>query len=152
MGGGWALDSVHAGMGCDRVVQVEIVLADGRVVVASDNDAEHRSLFWAVRGGGGGNLGFATKWWLKPIPVEKVVAFSGTWRLSANAHFVFRTLLRALDAAPDTMGAEMTVSLTPATPNSPWRYEIQLPVNSMAHAKTSIGSSGPRSPPPTRPS
>ena len=152
MGGGWALDSVHAGMGCDRVVQVEIVLADGRVVVASDNDAEHRWLFWAVRGGGGGNLGFATKWWLKPIPVEKVVAFSGTWRLSANAHFVFRTLLRALDAAPDTMGAEMTVSLTPATVNNPWRYEIKLSCQLHGSREDSIGSSGPRSPPPTRPS
>jgi len=46
--------------------------------------------------------------------------------LSGNAHFVFRTLLRALDAAPDTMGAEMTVSTTAATVNSPWRYEIKL--------------------------
>jgi FAD/FMN-containing dehydrogenase len=74
MGGGWALDSVYAGMGCDRVAKVEIVLADGQVVVASENDAEHRELFWGVRGGGGGNLGFATKWWLKPIQVEQVVA------------------------------------------------------------------------------
>jgi hypothetical protein len=126
MGGGWALDSPHAGMGCDRVAKVEIVLADGRVVTASENDSEHRELFWAVRGGGGGNLGFATKWWMRPIQVDKVMAFSGTWRLSGNAQFVFRTLLRALDAAPDRMGAEMTLSTTSATIHSPWRYEIKL--------------------------
>jgi FAD/FMN-containing dehydrogenase len=125
MGGGWALDSVHAGMGCDRVEQVELVLADGQVVTASGNN-EHRDLFWAARGGGGGNLGFATRWWLRPIAVEKVVAFSGTWRLSGQAHVVFRTLLRALDAAPDRMGSEMTMSTTAATVKSPWRYEIHL--------------------------
>jgi FAD/FMN-containing dehydrogenase len=124
MGGGLALDSPHVGMGCDRVEKVEMVLADGRAVIASES--EHQELFWAVRGGGGGNFGFATKWWLKGIPVGNVVAFSGTWRLSENAHVVFRTLLRALDAAPDSMGAEITLSTTAATVKSPWRYEIKL--------------------------
>jgi hypothetical protein len=125
MGGGWALDSSYLGMGCDRVKKVELVLADGKVVRASD-DSEYRDLFWAVRGGGGGNLGFATKWWLDPITVQKVVAFSGSWRLSGNAHFVFRTLLRAIDAAPDRMGAEMTLSTTYATVRSQWAYVINL--------------------------
>lgn len=125
MGGGWALDSVHAGMGCDRVEQVEMVLAGQKdPVIASEKD--HKELFWAVRGGGGGNLGFATRWWLKPIEVDKVTAFSGIWRLAGNAHSVFRTLLRALDAAPDTMGSEMTISTTSATIKSPWRYQINL--------------------------
>jgi FAD/FMN-containing dehydrogenase len=126
MGGGWALDSAHAGMGCDRVQKVEIVLADGRVVTATENDPETKDLFWAVRGGGGGNLGFATRWWLKPLQVHNVTVFSGIWRLSGNAQFVFRTLLRALDAAPDKMGAEMTLSTTAATVKSPWRYQINL--------------------------
>lgn len=124
MGGGWALDSAHAGMGCDRVEKVEMVLADGSVVQASAN--ERPELFWAVRGGGGGNLGFATKWWLRPIVVDKVTAFSGTWRLAGNADSVFRTLVRALDAAPDTMGSEITISTTAATIKSPWRYQINL--------------------------
>ena len=126
MGGGWALDSPLAGMGCDRVRKVEIVLADGRIVIAKEDDSDTRDLFWAVRGGGGGNLGFATKWWLEPLPVEKVVAFSGTWRLSGNAQAAFQSLLRALDAAPDRMGAEMTLSTTSASVKSPWRYEIKL--------------------------
>lgn len=129
MGGGWALDSVHAGMGCDRVEKVEIVLADGSVVRVSgkDPDTLRQDLFWALRGGGGGNLGFATNWWLKPIiRDDKLTAFSGSWRLAGNAHAVYRTLLRALDAAPDTMGSEMTISTTSATIKSPWRYQINL--------------------------
>lgn len=125
MGGGWALDSVHAGMGCDRVEKVEIVLADGSVVHASEKDRPE--LFWALRGGGGGNLGFATKWWLRPIvQTDKLTVLSATWRLAGNAHSVFRTLLRALDAAPDTMGSELTISTTAATIKSPWRYQINL--------------------------
>jgi FAD/FMN-containing dehydrogenase len=128
MGGGWALDSAHAGMGCDRVQKVEIVLADGRCVMASDDDKdkEHRDLFWAVRGGGGGNLGFATRWWLKPLSVGNVTVLSRAWRLGEHAQFVFQTLLRALDVAPDKMGAEMTVSMTSGTVKTPWRYRINL--------------------------
>ena len=128
MGGGWALDSVHAGMGCDRVAKVKIVLADERQpVIVSENDPDLRArALLGVRGGGGGNLGFATKWWLRPIVVDKVTAFSGSWRLAGNAHAVYRTLLRALDAAPDTMGSEMTLSTTAATIKSPWRYQINL--------------------------
>jgi hypothetical protein len=63
---------------------------------------------------------------LRPIVVDKVTAFSGSWRLAGNAHAVYRTLLRALDAAPDTMGSEMTISTTSATIKSPWRYQINL--------------------------
>ena len=126
MGGGLALDSVHVGMGCDRVAKVEMVLADGQIVQASEN--EHPDLLWAARGGGGGNFGFVTKWWLNPLPVDKVTAFSGSWRLSGNAHAVFRTLLRALDAAPDTMGSQLTLATTAATIKSPWRYQIGLSV------------------------
>jgi FAD/FMN-containing dehydrogenase len=124
MGGGWALDSPHAGMGCDRVARVQMVLADGQIVHASER--ENPDLFWAVRGGGGGNLGFATKWWLRPVAVGKVTAYTGTWRLRDNAHSVFRTLLRALDAAPDRLGAEMTMSATSSAAKSSWPYQIKL--------------------------
>jgi FAD/FMN-containing dehydrogenase len=124
MGGGCALDSPHVGMGCDRVEGVQMVLADGQVVTASQT--VRPELFWAVRGGGGGNLGFATKWWLRPIQVDKVTAFYGTWRLKDNAQHVFRILLRALDKAPDRMGAKMTVQTTYSTAESPWPYQVML--------------------------
>ena len=49
------------GVGCDLVESVELVLADGKKVRATASN-EYKELFWAVRGGGGGNLGFATRW------------------------------------------------------------------------------------------
>ena len=127
MGGGWAIDSSYLGMGCDRVKKVELVLADGQIVIASDDvDNKYRDLFWAVRGGGGGTLAYATKWWLEPLVVENVVVFGASWRLNYGAAFkVFQTLFRALDVTPPTMGAQMTVSATPAS-NNPWPYVITL--------------------------
>jgi FAD/FMN-containing dehydrogenase len=127
MGGGWALDSSHLGMGCDRVKKVQLVLANGSVVIASEKPSEHPDLFWAIRGGGGGNLAYATKWWLEPVVVENVVVFSGSWRVdTVVAQPLFGDLLDALDATPPTMGAQMTLSATSGAYDSPWPFTITL--------------------------
>jgi FAD/FMN-containing dehydrogenase len=66
MGGGIGLAMREYGLGCDQVDKVELVLADGSpraVTTASDPEG----LFWAVCGGGG-NLGFATKWRRHAVP------------------------------------------------------------------------------------
>ena len=52
---GWLMGK-HA-LALDNLLSVDLVLADGRVVTASEQD--NTDLFWAVRGGGG-NFGVAT--------------------------------------------------------------------------------------------
>jgi len=52
---GWLMSKY--GLALDNLVSVDLVLADGLVVTASNND--NADLFWAVRGGGG-NFGVAT--------------------------------------------------------------------------------------------
>jgi hypothetical protein len=58
LGGGENMLMARYGAVCDNVLATELVLADGRLVVA--NSREHPDLFWAVRGGGG-NFGIATR-------------------------------------------------------------------------------------------
>ena len=58
-GGGFGFGSRMFGMNCDVVNEVELVLADGRPVIA--NEVHNRDLFWAVRGGTGNQFGILTR-------------------------------------------------------------------------------------------
>lgn len=54
-GGGYGFTSREFGMNCDNVESAQLMLADGRVVTASAT--QNPDLFWAIRGGTGGNFG-----------------------------------------------------------------------------------------------
>ncbi len=63
LGGGMGLAGRHYGLACDHIVGARIVTADGHI-----HDVSHRSdpdLLWALRGGGGGNLGVVTRLTMK---------------------------------------------------------------------------------------
>jgi len=80
---GWSLGGGHGqlvgayGMGVDQVLEVEMVIADGSMVVANANGTlvtsedgitEHTTnadLFWALRGGGAGTWGIVTAMTIK---------------------------------------------------------------------------------------
>jgi FAD/FMN-containing dehydrogenase len=68
LGGGVGLASRALGTTSDNVLGLRVVTADGRLV-----DAGPRSqpdLYWACRGGGGGNFGVATAFTLRTHPVS----------------------------------------------------------------------------------
>ena len=54
-GGGYSFTSRMYGMNCDNVIAVKVMLADGRIVIA--NQQQNVPLFWAIRGGTGNNFG-----------------------------------------------------------------------------------------------
>src|SRR6185295_7722854 len=70
LGGGIGWLVRKYGLAIDALVSVEIVTADGRIVIASAN--ENPDLFWAVRGGGG-NFGVVTRFQFKLHPVTMIL-------------------------------------------------------------------------------
>lgn len=79
LGGGWGFSATHAGLTCDSLVQTDIVLASGQKVSA-DAQGDYRDLFWALRGGGGGNFGVNTAFSFELHEVkDDVTIFNIVW-------------------------------------------------------------------------
>ncbi len=58
LGGGWGYSSRKFGLGCDSLLEAELVDYTGKVLTA--NDSTNPDLFWGLRGAGGGNFGVVT--------------------------------------------------------------------------------------------
>lgn len=63
LGGGISPFSRSYGLGIDTIEAIEIIKANGELAIVSAEN--HPDLFWALRGGGGGNFGVATGFLLR---------------------------------------------------------------------------------------
>ncbi|HZY99822.1 MAG TPA: FAD-binding oxidoreductase [Candidatus Baltobacteraceae bacterium] len=66
--GGFGRLSRLYGLTCDNILEVKLVTASGDLVTA--NHRENAELFWACRGGGGGNFGAAVEFTARLHPVD----------------------------------------------------------------------------------
>lgn len=122
LGGGAGFVSRAHGLTIDNLLAVELVTADGRVVVA---DAEHDpDLFWALRGGGGG-FGVATKFTFRLRSLPQVVG--GMLMVPATVDTVTE-FLRLAQAAPEELSAMINVMPAPPMPFLPKEQHGQLVV------------------------
>ena len=104
------------GLSCDSVVEAEVVLADGRIVTASES--ENPDLFWALRGGGG-NFGVVTSFTFELHELGPEVAFSATMYPLEDLADVMRWLAR-LRRRRSERGDERVVTMTfPENPEMP---------------------------------
>ena len=72
LGGGMGAQSRHAGLLSDQLTSASVVLPSGQAVTASA--ASNPDLFWALRGGGGGNFGVTTSLTFATFPTSDVDA------------------------------------------------------------------------------
>lgn len=70
LGGGYGKLNSRFGLALDTMIRAEVVLADGSMVVASEQD--DADLFWALRGGGG-NFGVVTSMTLATHQLPRVL-------------------------------------------------------------------------------
>ncbi|HYO52729.1 FAD-binding oxidoreductase [Archangium sp.] len=77
-GGGIGMLTRAFGLAIDQVSSVQMVTATGDVVEA--NATTNAELYWALRGGGGGNFGIVTAFTLQLVPVSQVVVYALSWR------------------------------------------------------------------------
>ena len=101
LGGGTGFLSRKLGLTIDSLMAAQVVLADGRVVEASQTD--HADLFWAIRGGGG-NFGIVTRFDFRLHQVGPQVATAQVFYPFEAAGEVLRRYREFMAEAPDEAG------------------------------------------------
>jgi hypothetical protein len=107
LGGGIGVLSRLYGLTSDNLKAVRLVTADGSVL---DCDDSHDSdLYWACRGGGGGNFGVATAFTFRAQRVDRLCVFTLTWPWPDAAR-VLRAWQSWAPHAPDRLWSSTQLS------------------------------------------
>lgn len=113
LGGGIGYLARKFGLAIDRVRSMEVVTANGDVIIVSAE--QHPDLFWALRGGGG-NFGIVTRFVYEAVPVAETL--SGALFLPLTAEVV-RGVLSLADSAPDELTTITNIMAAPPAPFIP---------------------------------
>lgn len=110
LGGGIGMTARHNGLMIDRVQEMEVVTADGTVILA--NKSSNSDLFWALLGAGGSNFGIVTKFKYKVFDASpKVYSTIRYFEFPDFVHY-FKIWQRLVDSKPDnSLSAEFACLL-----------------------------------------
>jgi FAD/FMN-containing dehydrogenase len=115
LGGGIGYLARGSGLSCDNLISAEIVTADGRLLVASED--ENQDLFWAIRGGSG-NFGVATSLEFRLHPVKDIYGGPMFFDLK-DAGAVLRFYREFIADAPEQFGGFPAWQIAPPLPFIP---------------------------------
>ncbi|KAF9486078.1 hypothetical protein BDN70DRAFT_870593 [Pholiota conissans] len=115
LGGFGFLSRLH-GLSIDNLVEVEMVLADGRIIIVNEND--YPDLWWGLRGAGS-CLGIATRYKAKAFPVPVVFAGNLLYRFNkATAPSLIKHFRDCVKGAPRELYANVLLTAGPAGKDS----------------------------------
>jgi FAD/FMN-containing dehydrogenase len=86
LGGGLGVIDRKFGLTCDNLQSADVVLASGALVTC--DASTHPDLFWALKGGGGGNFGVVTGFRFLGHPIGDLAIFTLVWSWSSAAQAV----------------------------------------------------------------
>ena len=115
LGGGIGYLARRFGLTSDNLVSAEVVTADARMLVASED--ENADLFWALRGGGG-NFGVVTSFEFRAHPVKEVYGGLMFYEVEESEN-ILRFYREYIANAPEEMGAFIGFHMAPPLPFIP---------------------------------
>jgi FAD/FMN-containing dehydrogenase len=143
LGGGVGYASRRLGTTADTLRRVRIVTADGQLRLC---DATHNpDLFWACRGGGGGNFGIVTDLTFATSPVSTVAVYSIEWPWAQAAQAV-KAWQAFAPHAPDALFSVLDLiatgppSATPHVSSGGQYFGPEADLASLLQPLTSTGS------------
>jgi hypothetical protein len=107
LGGGVGYAGRKLGLTCDNLLGLSLVTANGKLLECSPH--EHSDLYWASRGGGGGNFGIATSFRFRTHAVGNVAYYQVIWPW-ADAARAFHAWQAFAPHAPDDLFAAFYMS------------------------------------------
>jgi len=110
LGGGVGVVSRAYGLTSDNVQSLQIVTADGQLRTC--NASTNPDLFWACRGGGGGNFGVVTSFTFTTRPAGQIVLFFLSWPWSQAARVISAWQSWA-PHAPDALWSNLHLAAAP---------------------------------------
>ena len=116
LGGGYAWISTKHGLACDNLVSAQMVTADGRVVVASED--ENADLLWGLRGGGG-NFGVVTSYEFRLHELGPMVMAGLAVHPMESARDIARAWRDWVETAPDAVCTALGILRAPPEPFVP---------------------------------
>jgi FAD/FMN-containing dehydrogenase len=122
LGGGYGWLTRLGGLSIDNLRGAEVVVADGRILQASEN--ENSDLFWAIRGGGG-NFGVVTEFEFRLLDVDPMVQFGFFFWGPDQARAALRLMRDVIPELPRSLNALPVIATAAPAPFVPVEHNFK---------------------------